>query len=182
MASTRAQTQLAEVEGELAEIAAVAGCELVHAEIKGGTLRLFIDRPDGVTLGDCERVSKQASALLDLLDFGTGRYVLEVSSPGLNRGLYKPADYRRFVGRLARVKLVDAETGKKRTVVARLAGFAPALDGRPEAEGEVTLADERTGERTVARLGDVVEARLEIELERLAREPTKDRKSAGSRK
>jgi ribosome maturation factor RimP len=164
MASTRVQTQLAEVEGELAEVAAAAGCELVHAEIKGSTLRLFIDRPEGVTLADCERVSKQASALLDVVDFGTGRYVLEVSSPGLDRGLYRPADYRRFVGRLARVKLVDRETGKKRTVVARLAGFAPALDGRPEADGLVTLADERTGEQTEARLGEIVEARLEIEL------------------
>jgi hypothetical protein len=47
--------------------------------------------------------------------------------------------------------------------VARLAGLAPAVDGRPE-EGEVTLTDERTGERTIVRLGDIVEARLEIEL------------------
>jgi ribosome maturation factor RimP len=164
MASSKVSAQLDEVLPELAEIAAAAGCELVHAEIKGSTLRLFIDRPDGVTLADCERVSKQTSSYLDVADFGTGRYVLEVSSPGLDRGLYRPADYQRFAGRLARLKLVDRETGSKRTVVARLAGLTPAGAGAPEADGAVTLTDERTGERTVVRLGDVVEARLEIEL------------------
>jgi ribosome maturation factor RimP len=163
MAASRFQSQLDEVLPEIAEIASAAGCELVHAELKGNTLCLFIDRPEGVTLADCERVSRETSSFLDVAEFGTGRYVLEVSSPGLDRGLYRPADYQRFAGRLARVKLVDAETGKRRTVVARLAGLAPAVDGRPE-EGEVTLTDERTGERTIVRLGDIVEARLEIEL------------------
>ena len=163
MAVRKVPSQLDEVLPELAGIAAAAGCELVHAELKGNTLRLFIDRPEGVTLTDCERVSKEASSFLDVADFGTGRYVLEVSSPGLDRGLYRPADYRRFSGRLARVRLVDRETGKRRTVVARLAGLSPAADGREE-DGEVTLTDERTGEQTVVRLADIVEARLEIEL------------------
>lgn len=163
MAASRVPSQLDEVLPELAGIAAAADCELVHAELKGNTLRLFIDRPEGVTLTDCERVSKEASSFLDVADFGTGRYVLEVSSPGLDRGLYRPADYRRFSGRLARVRLVDAETGKRRTVVARLAGLSPGAGGR-EGDGEVTLTDERTGEQTVVRLADIVEARLEIEL------------------
>jgi ribosome maturation factor RimP len=98
-------TRLAELTPELEQIAAASGCELVHAELKGGVLRVFLDRPEGqgaVTLEDCSHVSRQVSALLDVLDFGTGRYVLEVSSPGLDRQLYKPRDYERFAGRGAR--------------------------------------------------------------------------------
>lgn len=150
--------RIAELTPELEQIAAADGCEMVHAELKGGVLRLFLDKPEGgVTLADCERVSKQVSALLDVLDFGKSRYVLEVSSPGLDRQLYKPRDYERFVGRLARVTVQDPETGKKRTVVARLAGFNAA-------EGEVVLERDGTEDREVVRLQDIKLARLEIEL------------------
>ena len=51
-----------ELEAELSALAAASGCELVHCEFKGGLLRLFIDRPEGVTLDDCELVARQASA------------------------------------------------------------------------------------------------------------------------
>jgi ribosome maturation factor RimP len=198
-----------EIEAELAEIAAAAGCELIHVEWKGGVLRLVLDRqPDqaspaaspapadpadnapgsdasgsaGVSLGDCQHVAKQASALLDVLDFGKGRYLLEVSSPGLDRQLYGPRDYQRFLGRLARVSY-EAD-GKRRTVVARLAELHPPAPGgprptlatpvRPEvskigpralpAGGEVTLVDERTGERLTLALESIRQARLEVEL------------------
>jgi ribosome maturation factor RimP len=119
----------------------------------------------GVSLGDCEQVAKQASALLDLLEFGNGRYVLEVSSPGLDRELYRPSDYQRFVGRLARVTF-EAPGGPggrpaKRTVVARLAGAAPAAGG---GNLEVTLADDSTGERFTLGLDSIRRARLEIEI------------------
>ena len=145
---------------ELEAIAEAAGCELVHIEWKGGTLRLFIDRPDesgGVNLSDCELVSKQASALLDVADFGSGRYVLEVSSPGLDRGLYRPRDWERFVGRLARVTFKTPDTGAKRTIVARLAGFDAA-------SGDATLLDEGSNERHIVNLKNVIRARLEVEL------------------
>lgn len=150
--------RLAELAPEFEQIAAAEGCELVHAELRGGVLRLILDRQEGgVTLADCERVSKQVSALLDVLDFGKSRYVLEVGSPGLDRQLYKPRDYERFVGRLARVTVQDPETGKKRTVVARLAGFDAAA-------GEVALEHGGTEDREVVRLLDIKLARLEIEL------------------
>ncbi|HVR08561.1 MAG TPA: hypothetical protein VMW75_10985 [Thermoanaerobaculia bacterium] len=181
-----------DVEAELAEIAAGAGCELIHAEWKGGVLRLFLDRPTaatdptdptdptppadlaadtpksdaGVTLADCEHVAKLASAFLDVLDFGNGRYLLEVSSPGLDRQLYRPSDYQRFRGRLARVtfETAGADAGRRRrTVVARLAELdVPA--GAPPAQGTVTLIDDRTGERLVLNLEDIRQARLEVEL------------------
>jgi ribosome maturation factor RimP len=72
--------------------------EVLLAEVLGGSrLRVFIDHPDGVTLGLCERVSGVLSELRE-------RYSLEVSSPGSERPLTKPAHFRRFVGRRARVR------------------------------------------------------------------------------
>jgi ribosome maturation factor RimP len=194
-----------EIEAEIAEIAAACGCELIHAEWKGGVLRLVLDRPPaetpapaaaeapagappvpvvplaplppitalvpavaGVSLADCEQVAKQTSALLDVLDFGNGRYLLEVSSPGLDRQLYRPSDYQRFLGRLARVTYQQAASPadpglpRRRTVVARLAELRPPASG--SGAGEVTLVDDRTGERLTLKLEDVRMARLEVEL------------------
>src|ERR1700739_2003715 len=72
--------------------------EVLLAEIVGGRcLRVFIDHPDGVTLALCERVTMQLNDLRE-------RYSLEVSSPGNERPLTKPAHFRRFVGRRARVR------------------------------------------------------------------------------
>src|SRR5688572_23221268 len=102
------------LEAELEATVASLGCELVHAEWKGGMLRLYVDREGGVHLEDCERVSRAVSPLLDALGFGAGRYLLEVSSPGLDRGLYRPRDYERFAGKLARVQFVNPDTGRKR--------------------------------------------------------------------
>jgi ribosome maturation factor RimP len=161
---TATSSRISELTPELEQIAAAAGCELLHAELRGGTLRLVLDKPEGITLADCEHVSKQVSALLDVLDFGKSRYVLEVTSPGLDRQLYRPRDYERFAGRLARVTLEDPETGRKQTVVARLQEYHPAPEGSPEDAAEVVLADDKTGERRTVRLQDIKLARLEIEL------------------
>lgn len=153
-----------ELEHELEGVAEGIGCELVHAEYKGGVLRIFIDRPDrpgGVDLSDCETVSKQVSALLDVLDFGPGRYTLEVSSPGLDRRLYRPRDYRRFVGSLARVTHRDVESGKKQTVLGRIGEYRDAgAGGRPE----VTLHLAEREETLDLPLDAIEMARLEIEL------------------
>jgi ribosome maturation factor RimP len=156
--------RLAEIIPELESVAAASGCELLHAELKGGIMRLILDKPEGVTLADCQHVSKQASALLDVLDFGTGRYVLEVSSPGLDRQLYRIQDYDRFAGRLARVTLEDPETGKKKTVVARLEGLRRPEGTADDAGAEVLLRDDKSGECQAIPLKNVKLARLEIEL------------------
>ncbi len=146
-----------ELVAELEQIAAAAGCQLEHAEWKGGVLRLVLDRLEGgVNLADCERVAKQVSALLDVVDFGKNRYTLEVTSPGLDRQLYRPRDYARFAGRLARVTYRVPETGAKRTVVARLEAFDPERE-------EVALAA-AGGERLLLHLHDIEMARLEVEL------------------
>lgn len=155
MASTTLEGELVE---ELTAVAAAAGCELLHAEYRGRTLRVFLDRPDGgVTVDDCANVSKEISALLDVADFGRDRYTLEVSSPGLDRPLYGPGDYERFRGHTVRVSYRDPETRTKKTITGRLEEYRAANDEIVvvEAQGETphTLA-----------LGDVLRARLEIEL------------------
>lgn len=85
------------------------GYELADLELKlggrDGLVRVFIDKPDGVDLTDCEIVSKQLSAVLDVEDPFPGHYTLEVSSPGLDRKLTKPAHFHRFLGSTVRVKL-----------------------------------------------------------------------------
>ncbi len=100
--------------------------EVVLAEVLGGTtVRLFIDHPDGVTLDLCERVTHQ-------LDSVRQRYALEVSSPGSDRPLTKPAHYRRFIGRRARVRTRGAHGGQ--------GSFTGELVGA--SDSEVTIAAE----------------------------------------
>jgi ribosome maturation factor RimP len=84
------------------------GAELVDLEYarprRGrGILRLFVDRPGGITLAELSRISRVVGDLLDVHDFIPGSYNLEVSSPGLTRALKKPEDYQRYVGRLVRL-------------------------------------------------------------------------------
>jgi ribosome maturation factor RimP len=94
------------------------GYELMDIEARlsgaGGVVRLFIDRPDGVGLADCEKVSHAVSALLDVEDPIPGRYDLEVSSPGLNRKLTKPAHFERFAGETVKVEMRFPVSGRKR--------------------------------------------------------------------
>ena len=85
------------------------GYELTDLEVriggKDGVIRLFIDKPDGIGLEDCEAVSRQVSATLDVEDPIPGRYRLEVSSPGLDRTLTKVEHFQRFMGEVVKVKL-----------------------------------------------------------------------------
>lgn len=85
------------------------GFELTDLELKlggrSGLLRLFIDKESGVDIDDCEAVSRQVSTILDVEDPLPGNYSLEVSSPGLDRALTKPAHFQRFMGEAVRVKL-----------------------------------------------------------------------------
>jgi ribosome maturation factor RimP len=91
-------------------VAGSAGLEVVDVEWKVGRqrfLRVTVDKPGGVTHGDCERVSHELGVLLDVEELipGSAGYVLEVSSPGLDRILKQPAEFQRFAGRLAKVSL-----------------------------------------------------------------------------
>jgi ribosome maturation factor RimP len=130
-----------------------AGYDLVHCEFQrepgGATLRLYIDKPGGVSLDDCVQISRQVGDLLDaVLDEGVGPYNLEVSSPGPDRPVSRPADFERFAGYPVRIKVAAAIGGRKH-FTGRLAGI---VDGRVALELEdktVTLA-----------LEDIVRARL----------------------
>src|ERR1700685_1426584 len=94
---------------EIAErVAASSGLEIVEVELRGGgkarMLRIVIDKPDGVTHEDCAILSRDVGTILDVEDAIPGNsYLLEVSSPGWDRKLFRPADYERFTG--SRVKL-----------------------------------------------------------------------------
>jgi len=94
------------------------GYELVDLEVrlggKGGLVRLYIDRPDGIGLDDCEKVSRAVSALLDVEDPVPGNYNLEVSSPGLDRKLTKVAHFQRFIGETLKVQMRFPIDGRRR--------------------------------------------------------------------
>lgn len=100
-----------------AEAAKTEGSEFVHLEIAGSkrnsTVRIVIDKVGGVTIEDCAKVSNRIESVLDAEDFIPGRYVLEVSSPGLDRELYCIGDFVRFAGRKARIKTNDPVNGKQ---------------------------------------------------------------------
>jgi ribosome maturation factor RimP len=110
--------------------------EVLLAEVvSDGTLRLFIDHPEGVTLDLCERVS---GLLTDYRD----RYSLEVSSPGQDRPLTKPQHYTRFLGRHARVRLREARDGH-RSVTGELVGASESDVTIAAQEGVVTIPYEQ---------------------------------------
>ncbi|SEQ68960.1 ribosome maturation factor RimP [Solimonas aquatica] len=96
------------------------GYELVLLEYspspKNAMLRLYIDAPAGITLEDCERVSKEVSGVMDVEDPIRSAYRLEVSSPGLDRPLVKPAHFARFTGHQARIQLLAPKDGRRRFV------------------------------------------------------------------
>jgi ribosome maturation factor RimP len=94
------------------------GYELVELEFGGGrgsaTLRVYIDRAEGVTVEDCERVSREISALLDVHDPIPSAYRLEVSTPGLDRLLRTPEHFARFAGARIEVELAAPREGRRR--------------------------------------------------------------------
>src|SRR5258708_31589485 len=138
-------------------VAASLGVEVVELELRGGgkarMLRIFIDKPNGVTHEDCANLSREVSTILDVEDaVPGGSYVLEVSSPGLDRKLFKPADFERFQG--SRVKLTTkGEVNGNRHFEGRLEHFG---------SGRLTL--DLTEARRKVGSGHDAPQKLEIEL------------------
>jgi ribosome maturation factor RimP len=119
-------------------VAGSEGIEIVEVEVKGGggqrLVRIFIDKPEGVTHGDCELVSQQVGTILDVEDvLPGGRYTLEVSSPGVERKLITPRDYERFQGKKARITLRDAVEGRRQWegTLSGMEGDAVTLETEP---------------------------------------------------
>ena len=142
---------------EIADRIAVAeGMELVDVEFVGrgpnAILRIFLDKPGGITLGDCERFSRQVGAVLDVEDFIPTRYRLEVSSPGLDRRLLKPADFERFAGRQIKLVLKTPRDGRQR-FHGRLLGIQ---------EGRIQL-EEENGQRIGFDHAEIQKANVVVE-------------------
>lgn len=140
------------------ETAAKKGLELVHVELAGTkksfTARIYIDKEGGVTVEDCAQVSREVEAVMDADDLIQNSYLLEVSSPGIERGLYSIADFTRFAGENARIKLRSPLSGQKnfRGTILSVNGDSIAFDDRTA--GEVSIAFE-----------NVSKANLEIDLD-----------------
>jgi ribosome maturation factor RimP len=111
------QSVLAKIEEVAGRVAATDGIEIVEIELKGGGknqfLRISIDKPEGVTHDDCEKVSREVGDILDADDLITAHYTLEVSSPGVERKLLKVKDFERFQGKKAKIALREPISGQR---------------------------------------------------------------------
>ena len=128
------------------------GCELLGVQLSRGPrqslLRIYIDRPEGVTLDDCERVSHQVSGILDVEDPIAGQYSLEVSSPGADRPLFVEEHFRRFAGHRVKLRLAVPVEGRR--------NLTGQLEGAED--GEVLV--ELDGRRWKLPLDQIAQARL----------------------
>lgn len=145
---------------QIAEQAAIDhGLELVHAEVAGPEghpiVRVFIDKPGGVTHADCSEVSTQIGTVLDVDDFIHSAYTLEVSSPGIERGLYKLADYERFAGSPAKLKTRVA-VNNQRNFRGRIVG----------ADNDSVIFEDRTTGRVTIQFDLIAKANLEFDVDR----------------
>jgi len=132
------------------------GLELVDLDLsgrgKGGQLRIFIDKAGGVTVEDCEQVSRYVGHALDVADPIPNSYMLEVSSPGLDRPLRNVEDYRRSIGKLVRLKLVRPVNGAW-VMIGRLEGLKDhEVEIKPDGGDPVQIP-----------LTEITQARLEVE-------------------
>jgi len=128
------------------------GYELVGVEYsmrnKSGLLRIYIDTEQGIVLDDCQAVSHQLSGVLDVEDPIPGNYDLEISSPGLDRPIFKAADFDRFAGKMVKIKLVTTVDGRK--------NFKGMLKGVQEKE----VVIEQEGQEIRLSLTNIDQARL----------------------
>ena len=138
------------------------GFELVHCEFSGGRnqalLRIFIDKPGGITHQDCGFISNQVGTVLDVEDLIPHQYVLEVSSPGVNRGLYKKSDYERFQGQMVKLKTYQAIEGRR--------NFRGRIEG---IEADQVKLGVSKGKTVLIPFDAIDSANLEVELDELFR-------------
>jgi ribosome maturation factor RimP len=141
-----------------AQVAEKHGLELVHAEAVGAgkskTVRVFIDKPGGVTHQDCATVDHEVGEILEQEDLLPAAYTLEISSPGLERELYSLRDFERFAGNLAKVKTRSPIAGQRN------------FRGRiTRVEGEQIFFEDRTSGEVDFPYDEVAKANLEFDLD-----------------
>ena len=133
------------------------GVEFVHSEIVGGRrnmiVRIYIDKSGGVTIDDCSNVSHAVEAVIDADDFIPSPYVLEVSSPGLERPLFTIADFEKFAGKKAKVKTAEPVGGQS-----NFNGRIAAVEG-----SEIVLEDKTNGTVRLA-FENIAKANLKVDL------------------
>jgi len=154
-----ATTSLEHVREIADRVAASSGLEVVEVELRGSgkarTLRIYIDKPAGVTHEDCANFSREVSTIFDVEDaVPGGAYLLEVSSPGLDRKLYKASDYERFQGSLVKLSTFEPVNGN-RHFEGRLTKFE---------NGRITLELETSSKKRAKEQGN---GQLELELSQI---------------
>ncbi len=140
------------------------GFRLVRVKMSGPTLQIMAERPDGTfSIDDCEKVSRAISPLLDVEDPIASRYQLEVSSPGIDRPLVRPADFERWVGHEAKIEMAVPVAGRKR--------FRGHLEGYHEGEVRLFIENPEAGQEPLlvgVPFADIGEARLVLTGELIA--------------
>lgn len=151
------------IKGVAERVTSDRGFDLVDIEVKqapgGQSVRIFVDKDGGIGLDELQLVSEEVSAILDALDPIPSTYTLEVSSPGLDRPLKGPEDFRRFLGRLAKVSSYEPLEGRRQWMGRLLALDGGVLSMRLEHEG---------GGVAKIPLEKIAHARLEVEFPRQA--------------
>lgn len=133
------------------------GYELVGVEYlpqgKHSLVRVYIDQEDGIQVEDCVRASRQVSGVLDVEDPISGQFTLEVSSPGLDRPLFKLSHYAQFCGQRVEIRLQRPVDGQRK--------FTGVLAG---VEGDQVIVDLENGDQVQLAISDIEKARLKPEL------------------
>ncbi|CEG58814.1 ribosome maturation factor RimP [Legionella fallonii] len=125
------------------------GCEYL-SQGKHSLLRIYIDKPDGIGIEDCQAVSKQVSALLDVEDPIPGNYNLEISSPGIPRPLFNHEQYQRYLGQAVQVKTFKPVNGKRK------------MSGIIVSANESTVVLDINGEHQELLFSNIVKANLTV--------------------
>ncbi|MEZ4578688.1 MAG: ribosome maturation factor RimP [Desulfobacterales bacterium] len=134
----------------------VEGMDLIHVEYQremgGRVLRLYVDKPGGVTLGDCQALSAQLGDILDLKLDTPEAYTLEVSSPGVDRPVSRLADFEKFTGALSKLKTATPINGQK--------NFRGILSGIVGEESDVKIQIKTETDTIAIPFQDIMKARL----------------------
>ena len=150
--------QSAAIERLLGPVVEDLGFDLVDLQLRSEAgrlvLRLLVDRPGGITLDECARLSREVGPHLEVADLIPRRYVLEVSSPGVFRALKRPEDFERFRGERVEVHTAELVDARK-----TFRGINLGIDG----EGHLTIEEDR-GKRTTISFSNLRTARLDPEL------------------
>jgi ribosome maturation factor RimP len=152
MTRTEIEDKIAETVEPLAKELALELVDVEYVQERDWYLRIFVDKPEGVGIEDCEQLSRLVEPVLDELDFLKQAYYLEVSSPGLDRVLRRDKDFVRYAGRLVDVKFFQPKAGVKQ-LTATLIG---------QSDGNISVSAD--GKVHLFQMDEVAQVRLHISM------------------